>query len=59
MKAVLRTLLRRADLRAPDPRPEGMRRRAIVFAPGRGAEAVLVSRRPRTATPRAASAPAA
>jgi cytochrome P450 len=59
MKVVLRTLLRRADLRVHDPRPEGMRRRAIVFAPGRGAEAVLVSRRPRTATPRAASAPAA
>ena len=44
MKVVLRTLLRRADLRVHDPRPEGMRRRAIVFAPGRGAEAVLVGR---------------
>jgi len=47
LEVVLRTLLRRADLRAPDPRPEGMRRRAIVFAPGRGAQAVLESRAPR------------
>jgi cytochrome P450 family 135 len=59
MQVVLRTLLRRADLRVRDPRPEGMRRRAIVFAPGRGAEAVLVRRRPRLAAPRALGAPAA
>ena len=54
LEVVLRTLLRRADLRAPDPRPEGMRRRAIVFAPGRGAQAVLESRAPRRRAPAAA-----
>jgi cytochrome P450 len=60
MKVILRALLRRAELRAADPRPEGMRRRAIVFAPGRGAEAVLIERRPSTASAsRAATAPAA
>ena len=44
MKAVLRTIVASADLRAVDPSPERVRRRAITLAPGRGAEAVVSSR---------------
>jgi cytochrome P450 len=47
MKVVLRTVLRRARLRAASSRREGSRRRSIVLAPARGARAVLVERRPR------------
>jgi cytochrome P450 len=45
MKAVLRAILTRAELRAADPRPERARRRAITWVPARGARAVLVARR--------------
>lgn len=41
MKEVLRTVLRRARLRAPDPRPESARRRAVTLAPSRDALAVM------------------
>jgi cytochrome P450 family 135 len=44
MKVVLRAIVSRARLRAPEPEGEPMRRRAIVFAPGRGARAVLAER---------------
>ena len=47
MKVVLRTILARARLEAADSRPEPVRRRAIVLAPGRGGRAVLVERRAR------------
>jgi cytochrome P450 family 135 len=40
MKVVLREVVSRFDLRAPDARPERRVRRAIVFAPSRGGEVV-------------------
>jgi cytochrome P450 len=47
MNVVLKTLLREARLRpAPDARPERIRRRAITFAPSRGATVVLERRVP-------------
>ena len=50
MKVVLRTVLRRARLRAASASPEKSRRRSIVLAPARGARAVLVERAERPAT---------
>ena len=50
MKVVLRTVLRRARLRAASASPEKSRRRSIVLAPARGARAVLVEREERPAT---------
>jgi cytochrome P450 family 135 len=41
MKVVLRTILERCELTAPDPRPERMRRRAITFVPSRGGRVLL------------------
>ncbi len=49
MKIVLRTILARARLEADDARPEPVRRRAIVLAPGREGRAVLVERAPHRA----------
>jgi cytochrome P450 family 135 len=49
MKIVLRTILARARLEADDARPEPVRRRAIVLAPGREGRAVLIERAPRRA----------
>jgi cytochrome P450 len=49
MEIVLRTILARARLEADDARPEPVRRRAIVLAPGREGRAVLVERAPRRA----------
>jgi cytochrome P450 len=49
MKVVLRTILRRARLRAASSRPEHSHRRSIVIAPHRGARSVLVERLPRPA----------
>jgi cytochrome P450 len=47
MNVVLKTMLRDARLRpAPDARPERIRRRAITFAPERGATVVLERRSP-------------
>jgi cytochrome P450 len=45
MKVVLRALLERCELEAPDQRPEAMRRRAITFVPAKGARVVLRARR--------------
>jgi cytochrome P450 len=36
MRVVLRAILERADLRAPDPKPEKVKVRNITLAPGRG-----------------------
>lgn len=44
MRVVLRTVLSRCELRAPDQRPERRRRRAITFVPGRGSRVVLERR---------------
>jgi cytochrome P450 len=44
MTTVLRTILRRTRLTAASTRPEAIRRRSIVFAPARGARAVLRER---------------
>ncbi|HEX6228410.1 MAG TPA: cytochrome P450 [Solirubrobacterales bacterium] len=41
MRIVLRAILQRADLAAPDPKPERVRIRNITLAPGRGARVVL------------------
>lgn len=41
MKVVLRTVLGRCRLEAPDPKPEALRRRMITFVPAKGARAVL------------------
>jgi cytochrome P450 len=41
MRIVLRAFLERAELRAPDPAPEGVRVRNITLAPARGAQVIL------------------
>jgi cytochrome P450 family 135 len=41
MRIVLREILRRTGMRAPDPRPEKMRTRNITLAPGRGARVIV------------------
>jgi cytochrome P450 len=46
MKVVLRRILERCELVAPDPAPERPRRRAVTFAPGRGARVFLSGRQP-------------
>jgi cytochrome P450 family 135 len=56
MKTVLSTLVTRLNLRAADPRPERITRRAITLTPARGAEVVVEPRdggrvRPRQAKP--------
>ncbi|HEX6117554.1 MAG TPA: cytochrome P450 [Solirubrobacterales bacterium] len=45
MRVILRTILERAELRAPDPEPERVRLRNITLAPGRGTRVELVARR--------------
>jgi cytochrome P450 family 135 len=45
MRVVLRTILERAELRAPDPRPERIKTRNITLAPGDGGRVVLEGRR--------------
>jgi cytochrome P450 len=61
MRIVLRTILKRAELRAADPRPEPVRVRNITIAPAHGARVVLERRlpaaRPERATLAAAAAP--
>jgi cytochrome P450 family 135 len=52
MKVILRTILRRARLRAADPRPERPRVRHVTAVPGQGARAVLQERVP-SGAPRA------
>jgi cytochrome P450 family 135 len=44
MRVVLRTILERAELRAPDPRPERVKTRNITLAPGKGCRVVLERR---------------
>jgi len=41
MRIVLRTILERADLTAPDPKPERVKVRNITLAPGKGTRVVL------------------
>lgn len=41
MRIVLRTILERADLRAPEPRPERVKVRNITLAPARGTRVIL------------------
>ena len=50
MKVVLREIVRRFELRAPDARPERVRRRTITLSPNRGAE-LIVADRAAAATP--------
>jgi cytochrome P450 family 135 len=45
MRIVLREMLERTTLGAPDPRPERMRPRNITLAPGKGTRVVAVRRR--------------
>jgi cytochrome P450 len=45
MRVILRTILERTELRAPDPRPERVRLRNVTLAPGKGARVELVARR--------------
>ncbi len=45
MRLVLRTILERTELRAPDPKPERVKLRNITLAPGDGARVELVARR--------------
>jgi cytochrome P450 len=56
MRIILRTILARAELSAPDPRPERRRRRAITFVPGRGTRVVLQRRSPAPAPRESADA---
>jgi cytochrome P450 len=41
MRVVLKTILERAELTAPDPRPERIKVRNITLAPGKGARVSL------------------
>ncbi len=41
MKVVLEAIIERAELRAPDPRPEKVKVRNITLAPGKGAQVIL------------------
>ena len=41
MRVVLKAIVERADLRAPDPRPERIKPRNITLAPGNGTRVVL------------------
>ena len=41
MRVVLRAILERAELSAPDPEPEKVKVRNITLAPGRGTRVVL------------------
>ncbi len=46
MRIVLRRLLERCELHAPDPRPERPRRRGVTFVPSHGTRVVLDGRAP-------------
>jgi cytochrome P450 len=48
MRVVLRAIFQRAELRAPDPRPEKVKIRNITLAPGKGGQ-VMLERSLRTA----------
>jgi cytochrome P450 len=55
MRIVLRAILERADLSAPDPKPEKVKVRNITLAPGKGAQVQLD--RPLRSTPQRELAP--
>ena len=55
MRIVLREMLERTTLRAPDPRPERMRPRNITLAPGKGTRVVAERRRRSEAAGKAAA----
>jgi cytochrome P450 len=44
-RVVLRTIARRTDMVAPDPRPEGARQRNVTMIPRHGARVVVTARR--------------
>jgi cytochrome P450 len=50
MKIILRRILERCELQAPDPRAERPRRRAVTFVPHHGTRVVLRERTPRSST---------
>lgn len=41
MRTILREIVERADLSAPDPKPERVKIRNITLAPGRGTRVIL------------------
>jgi cytochrome P450 len=45
IRTVLQTVVAQAELRAPDPAPEGTRLRNVTLVPARGARVVMVGRR--------------
>jgi len=45
MRVILRTILERTELRAPDPQPERIKLRNVTLAPGKGGLVSLVARR--------------
>jgi cytochrome P450 family 135 len=45
MRVVMKTILERTELRAPDPAPERVKLRNITLAPGKGTRVELVARR--------------
>jgi cytochrome P450 len=45
-RVVMSAIARRADLEAPDPRPERARHRNVTMIPGAGARVVMTARRP-------------
>ncbi len=57
MRVILRAIFERADLRAPDPRPEKVKLRNITLAPGKGCLVML--ERPLRPPPERAPAPEA
>ena len=50
MKAVLREVLTRVEVRAADPKPERIRLHNVTLVPGRGAVVVVADRRDRAST---------
>jgi cytochrome P450 family 135 len=60
MKAVLREVLTRVEVRAPDPKPERIRLHNVTLVPGKGARVVVADRvrAPERAEARATPAPA-
>jgi len=51
MRIVLRCILERCDLEAPDPRPERPRRRAVTFVPRHGTRVILNRREAASSCP--------
>jgi hypothetical protein len=57
MRAILRTVLERVELRAPSARPERAKVHHITLVPARGARALVTRRRERPAAESVASEP--